>query len=333
MIKKIFIILIWLAVLSSCSKTTKLIIKVLDDTPVKKILKIIPQSKTISMEYDTIFISLGFDKNLIKVIKSRLSDFGPEFIDDCSNNRNLIDLINSNPKMISVWKGLKGTTLSSNDKLIKYFYELNLEKHISPIDNIKLGEHDIIYKITSKDGLSKILQNDRVMASLYPDRVVVRSGRVTGKTNYFLNEKLIPDFLYIVDGIKYHTDSIGRVKKVSGVLTRLSEVSSRNNGFQTKIVEDYGIKGIDQGGHMLANIFGGAYEWINMFPLNRSLNLGKYKQVENIWRKSIIEGKKVNYSIEFDYTNTISHRPKLINIIYSIDGKRESLLLENSTSL
>ena len=141
-----------------------------------------------------------------------------------------------------------------------------------------------------------------------------------------LNQKLEPNKLYKVDDYSYLTDKSGRVSKVSGELKL--ETKDRNMYQQRKAVEiKDGVKGEDQGGHLIARIFNGPGEQINYIPQNAKLNNGKWRAMEAKWQKALEEGKKVEIEIKINYNET--QRPTDFEIIYYINGKRTKELFLN----
>ena len=155
--------------------------------------------------------------------------------------------------------------------------------------------------------------------------ITEKSGK-KGNWNTKLNKKLEPNKLYKVDDYSYLTDKSGRVSKVSGELKL--ETKDRNMYQQRKAVEiKDGVKGEDQGGHLIARIFNGPGEQINYIPQNAKLNNGKWRAMEAKWQKALEEGKKVEIEIKINYNET--QRPTDFEIIYYINGKRTKELFLN----
>lgn len=80
----------------------------------------------------------------------------------------------------------------------------------------------------------------------------------------------------------------------------------------------YGVSG-DEGGHLIASIFGGLGEKLNIVPMNGNLNKGAWKQMENTWATALKEGKQVKVKIDPVYSE-IGGRPESFNVSYSING-------------
>ena len=127
-----------------------------------------------------------------------------------------------------------------------------------------------------------------------------------------------PNTIYKVDGNKtYQTDSLGRVERVESdlVLTK-----NDRNTYQQCVAGKCGIAG-DEGGHLIASIFNGPGERLNLLPMNGNLNKGEWKIMENTWAAALKEGKSVSVKIEPIYLDS-GVRPDGFNVSYSIGGDR-----------
>ena len=162
---------------------------------------------------------------------------------------------------------------------------------------------------------------ERVFGKGKKKAIAEKSGK-KGNWNTKLNQKLEPNKLYKVDDYSYLTDKSSRVSKVSGELKL--ETKDRNIYQQGKSVEiKDGVKGEDQGGHLIARIFNGPGEQINYIPQNAKLNNGKWRAMENEWKKELKAGKKVEVEIQIIYsTGNFSKRPERFIVEYKVDGKR-----------
>ena len=142
--------------------------------------------------------------------------------------------------------------------------------------------------------------------------------------NQELNEpSLKPNHVYQVGEYYYHTDSEGRLAKVTGELEL--ETKDRNGYQQVKSAEAGGIKDgrtTDDGGHMIASIFNGPGEQINLLPMDANLNRGEWKRMENKWASALggEPPKQVSVEIRPVYEDG-SKRPSSFDVFYEIDGK------------
>lgn len=116
---------------------------------------------------------------------------------------------------------------------------------------------------------------------------VTTSSGGKGNWNKELNNPQ-PNTVYEVDGNKvYKTDSLARPSQVEATLS--PNVKDRN-GYQQCKAGKCGLVG-DEGGHLIASIFNGPGEILNLVPMDGNLNKGVWKQMENTWTKALGEGK------------------------------------------
>ncbi|ELY4677668.1 hemagglutinin repeat-containing protein, partial [Cronobacter turicensis] len=148
------------------------------------------------------------------------------------------------------------------------------------------------------------------------NEIIAVSGR-KGNWSKELNNPL-PNKTYKVDGNKiYVTDNHGRVASVEADLSLLTK--DRNKYQQCKAGK-CGVSG-DEGGHLIASIFGGLGEKLNIVPMNGNLNKGAWKQMENTWVTALKEGKQVKVKIDPVYSGS-SVRPDKFTIQYQIGNNK-----------
>ncbi len=92
----------------------------------------------------------------------------------------------------------------------------------------------------------------------------------------------------------YHTDELSRPVHIE---TSLSLSKSDRNTYQQCKAGKCGNQG-DEGGHLIASIFGGPGERLNVVPMDGNLNKGAWKQMENSWAKELKAGKRVDVKIQ-----------------------------------
>ena len=107
-------------------------------------------------------------------------------------------------------------------------------------------------------------------------------------------EYLKPNIIYNINETEYYTDNLSRIYKVTRKKSLILSNASRNNYAQRKVVELYGIKEYDQGGHIIGRQFGGSPNIDNLIPINKKLNMGDMKNTEMEWRENIINGYEIN---------------------------------------
>lgn len=201
----------------------------------------------------------------------------------------------------------------------------------------KFAHHSFKSSIEKTDGISKKL-ND---LSSSKNIVHAPKGSKNIGWNEGLNETLKPNTLHhIGDHQYYKTDKLGRVDNVTAKLE--SKITGRNVDQQVRLVyqKDGNWSGKipdgraapkDDGGHLIANVLGGAGEQINYVPMLRNLNRGAYKKMENTLVKAAKKGKEVCMDIKLIYKGS-SKRPDKLIVHYTIDGVAYKRIFSNRFS-
>ncbi len=120
------------------------------------------------------------------------------------------------------------------------------------------------------------------------------------------------------------TDALGRVTKAEGVLD-LKRVDP--NTYQQLIAGQVGGQGYE-GGHLIAKLFGGAGERINLIPQLSAVNRGEFRVMEKEWADAIRAGKEVRVEVSPIYAGS-SKVPDSLDVTYWINGKPVSRLIPN----
>lgn len=137
--------------------------------------------------------------------------------------------------------------------------------------------------------------------------------------------QLKENIVYESKGYYYQTDELGRIKAAQGDL-RLED-GVRNNRDQLKAGYEDRLPN-DQGGHLIARIFGGSGELDNLVAMEKIVNRSDYRIMENQWKNALQEGKEVKVTIDIVYDG-VNKRPKEFNINYIIDNNDDTLTIAN----
>ena len=147
-----------------------------------------------------------------------------------------------------------------------------------------------------------------------------------GAWNDGLNASLKPSAVYLLDnGHAYLTDTLGRVTKAEGVLD-VRRVDP--NTYQQLIAGQAGGQGYE-GGHLIAKLFGGAGERINLIPQLSSVNRGEFRVMEKEWADAIRAGKEVKVEVSPIYAGS-GRVPTKIDVTYWIAGTRDTKTFVNT---
>jgi hypothetical protein len=127
-----------------------------------------------------------------------------------------------------------------------------------------------------------------------------------------------PERTIRVDGrFTYRTDGLGRVVRATATLGTVDLEHPRDGGAQRRLV---GKLPGDHAGHIFARIFQGPSGTLNLVPMQSAkVNQGRYRSLENEWRKVIESGGTVDVTVEFAYSAD-SRRPHTIRVGHTSDG-------------
>ena len=122
------------------------------------------------------------------------------------------------------------------------------------------------------------------------------------------------------NGYSYQTDELGRVINVDADL----ELGAwHRNKYQQRVSGRDCRLDTDCGGHLIASIFGGAGEGVNLVPMNTRLNGsgGPWYNMETEWRNALDAGQSVNVRIQPSFSGS-STRPDSFRVEYTIGSTR-----------
>ena len=116
--------------------------------------------------------------------------------------------------------------------------------------------------------------------------------------------------------------------RINADLDDIARVRLGNQRIKAVDVKD-GVRGNDQGGHIIASRFFGPGEQINLYPQSTNLNQGAWKQMENIWADAMVRGKDVKIEVNAIFEDE-SLRPEAFEVSYWIDGVRKKEFFTNN---
>lgn len=143
---------------------------------------------------------------------------------------------------------------------------------------------------------------------------------------YKKNEELLPECEYTVNGNTYQTDACGNIIACDSKPV-YTEEGTRNMKEQRESGGEE-RQDLDDGGHIVARILGGAEGNENLVPMRRTVNRGDYKKMENEIARALQEGKEATLHIDLQYEGD-SGRPSKIQAIYTIDRKKTVCEFDN----
>ncbi len=138
---------------------------------------------------------------------------------------------------------------------------------------------------------------------------------------------LKPNIRYESNGYIYTTDEYGRIETAIAKALRLED-GVRNNSDQVKAGgQDRRIN--DDGGHLIARIFGGSERLDNIVAMDRSINRGEYKKIENQLASALQDGKSASMKVKLEYEGE-SQRPSKLIVRTNIDGEKSRRVIDNN---
>ena len=179
------------------------------------------------------------------------------------------------------------------------------------------------WKITkSGDGMVVANGSGKQLGTIYIDKIVAPARKVSGESgNALLNRvPLVKNMKYDVDAFIYETDELGRVLRTDADLDDVVRIRLGKQQIKAVDVKD-GVRGTDQGGHIVGSRFFGPGEQINLYPQSANLNQGAWKQMENTWADAMVAGKDVKIKVEAVFEGA-SKRPEAFEVSYWIDGAK-----------
>ncbi len=168
---------------------------------------------------------------------------------------------------------------------------------------------------------------------------VAKSGKSTkkkidGHTYYYdannevyrVDDMLVENSSYELNGYKFRTDEVGRVASVEGKLHFRKDKRKNIRDTKEKIGKGY-EQPFDERGHLIADWFEGPDGLENIIMQNAHFNHSDYKRLE-IKLAGYVKDHDVRVKITPVYEES-SFRPKEILYEYTIDGERFSQLFPN----
>lgn len=144
---------------------------------------------------------------------------------------------------------------------------------------------------------------------------------------YRVDNELVPNKEYEINGYKYETDDKGRIISAGGKL-QLKDHEGRNEMESRKTVDKGDYKETDDRGHLIADRFNGAGGLENVIPMDSKLNQGDYAKLENYLADALKNGDDVRLKVEPRYGDE-SGRPTDFKVSYTINGEKDVVVFRN----
>lgn len=156
-----------------------------------------------------------------------------------------------------------------------------------------------------------------------------RGAEPEPKWNVELNQPRSNIHYRVDDRYNYFTDDVGRPVVVEGELTLLSHPAQtkrrRNKTEQIRSGQGNGRLKADQGGHLIATMFYGMGEALNLVPMDGRLNgpgpggLRSWWDLEQQWSEQLRSGRRVVVRMHVQYPDSRA-RPSRISVWHKTDN-------------
>lgn len=137
---------------------------------------------------------------------------------------------------------------------------------------------------------------------------------------YRVNNNLVADDTYEINGYKYETDEQGRIVSAEGKLQVKDHDSYRKIKDTKSEIGKGDEKETDDRGHIIGDQFNGSNGMENIVAQDSALNQHEYKDLENQLAKEVNNGKDVHMRVDLNYPGD-SYRPGSFLVSYSINGE------------
>lgn len=157
-----------------------------------------------------------------------------------------------------------------------------------------------------------------------------------GKTYYYdangnlyrIDNDLVPNNEYEINGYKYNTDEHGRIISAEGNLHMKERKGRLPIKDSPEAVGKGDQKDTDDRGHLIGDQFDGSNGLENLVPQDADVNQKDFRNFENELAKEVKSGKTVHVNVEPVYEGD-SHRPSAIVVTYTIDGEESIRVFPN----
>ena len=180
------------------------------------------------------------------------------------------------------------------------------------------------YKDIKMDEKMSVKDSKEFWADEFSDKNVKTDDN--GKV-YRVENELVPNNTYEINGYKYQTDAEGRIVSAEGKL-QIKDHEGRSVMDSRSIVDRGHMKPTDDRGHVIADMFNGSGGIENVVPMDAKLNQGDYKALECTLADAVKDGAKVDFKVEPIYQGN-STRPSEFKVTYSIDGDKSTRVFRN----
>lgn len=175
------------------------------------------------------------------------------------------------------------------------------------------------------------LENAEQKSESYPCERVIDGEKYYYDSNgslYRVDDQLLSNSTYELNGYKYETDDQGRIVSAEGKLHLKEDRDRLPIKDSIEAVGKGDQKGGDDRGHLIGDQFDGSNGLENLVPQDSNINRGDFKNFENELAREVKAGNEVYVKVEPVYDGN-SNRPSCIVVTYSINGNENMRIFPN----
>ena len=240
-------------------------------------------------------------------------------IDATENTADTVDVFSDLDDNADMQDDSYAASDSAADGVIDVFSELE-----ENVDTVRDAFDDAYEKTESKTDIDT--NNEDLDEENSESLDLTFKDKIDGHTYYYdsngdvyrVDNTLICDTSYDLNGYQYYTDDMGRIVSAEGNLHLRDR--ERLNIYDK--IDDVGLgdeRDTDDRGHIIADLFDGPNGIENMIPQDFSINRGEYKAFEKELADEIKRGNDVDLRVDVYYPED-SHRPLGLISTYTING-------------
>lgn len=145
---------------------------------------------------------------------------------------------------------------------------------------------------------------------------------------YRIENELLPNNTYEINGYKYVTDEYGRIISAEGVLQKKDHEGKLPIVDSMSDIGKGDQKPTDDRGHLIGDQFNGSPGLENLVPQDAVINQKEVKALECSLANEVKKGSEVYLKVEPHYSGD-SHRPDSFTYTYTIDGETSVKIFRN----
>ena len=147
---------------------------------------------------------------------------------------------------------------------------------------------------------------------------------------YRIDDNLLSNETYEINGYKYETDNLGRNISAEGKLHMKEDRDKKKIEDSMDTIGKGDQKDTDDRGHLIGDQFDGGAGLENLVPQDAKVNRETINKIETNLANEVKAGKDVYLKVEPVYDGD-SYRPEGFSYTYTIDGEKTQIFILNES--